>query len=176
MHFSYLPGISIEKSDFDYAWGLLAVVCQKTGSLFKIVRETVQAWASRDGLEARREILQDRSSPRARRHYFCWPLHLNAILSAWAKYVIYGSRVSQTTKGFTAHWAPRVTLAGVPLEVYFSLSLSCAELSSFLTKSSTASKPVCALNEVEENEKHLNANEMEIIFVQKFDFKNLNMR
>jgi len=40
--------------------------------------------------------------PRARRHYFCWPLHLNAILSAWAKYVIYGSRVSRTTEGFTA--------------------------------------------------------------------------
>lgn len=121
---SYLScGISIKKSRFDYAWSsrLLAVVRQKTGSLFKIVRETVQAWASRDGLEARREILQDRSSPRARRHYFCWPLHLNAILSAWAKYVIYGSRVSQTTKGFTAHWAPGVTLAGVPLEIYFSL-------------------------------------------------------
>lgn len=104
VRFSYLSAISIKKSRFDYARGmrLLAVVCQKTGSPFKIARETARVWASRDGREARREILRDRSSPRARRHYFCWPLHLNAILSAWAKYVIYGSRVSRTTKGFTA--------------------------------------------------------------------------
>lgn len=122
--FSYLSGISIKKSRFDYARGmrLLAVVCQKTGSPFKIARETARGWASRDGREARREILRDRSSPRARRHYFCWPLHLNAILSAWAKYVIYGSRVSRTTEGFTA-LGTRGHPSGGPPKGIISLSL-----------------------------------------------------
>lgn len=122
--FSYLSGISIKKSRFDYARGmrLLAVVCQKTGSPFKIARETARVWASRDGREARREILRDRSSPRARRHYFCWPLHLNAILSAWAKYVIYGSCVSRTTEGFTA-LGTRGHPSGGPPKGIISLSL-----------------------------------------------------
>lgn len=75
---------------------------KRQGAHLKSLEKQRRASASRDGREARREILRDRSSPRVRRHYFCWPLHLNAILSAWAKYVIYGSRVSRTTEGFTA--------------------------------------------------------------------------
>lgn len=68
----------------------------------------------------------DGSSPRARRHYFCRPLHLNAILSAWEKYVIYGSRVSRTTTGIYCVGCPRSPWRGfherTPLREPFLLS------------------------------------------------------
>lgn len=180
---SYLPDISIKKSRFDYARGmrLLAVVCQKTGSPFKIARETARVWASRDGREAGREILRDRSSPRARHHYFCWPLHLNAILSAWAKYVIYGSRVSRTTEGFTA-LGTRGHPSGGPPKGIISLSLSLPVVqnsSLFLKRSFAVTKFAYVLNEQKEVWERRNLKREKngmTIFVQKFDFKDLHMK
>lgn len=61
--------------------------------------------------------MRDRSSPRARRHYFCRPLHLNAILSAWEKYVIYGSRVSRTTTGIYCVGCPGSLSGGSPAAI-----------------------------------------------------------
>lgn len=96
--------------------------------LKELARETrarARGWAPRDDRELRHKILRDRSSPPARRHYFSWPLHLNAILSAWEKYVIYGSRVSPTTIGIYCVGCLGVTLAGVPLpRTHFSDPLS----------------------------------------------------
>lgn len=104
---------------------------KRQGAHLKSVEKQRSAWASRDGREARREILRDRSSPRVRRHYFCWPLHLNAILSAWAKYVIYGSRVSRTTEGFTALGTQGHPSGGPPRDISsFSFIVVCVQSSS----------------------------------------------
>lgn len=103
----------------------LRLSVKRQGAHLKSLEKQRRAWASRDGREARREILRDRSSPRVRRHYFCWPLHLNAILSAWAKYVIYGSRVSRTTEGFTALGTQGHPSGGPPRGIFLPYRCVC---------------------------------------------------
>ena len=118
-------------------WDYSRLSVKRQGAHLKSLEKQRESWASRDGREARREILRDRSPPRACRHYFCWPLHLNAILSAWAKYVIYGSRVSRTTEGFTALGTQGHPSGGSPkgiISLSLSLSLPIEHNSSFFLR------------------------------------------